>query len=410
MKKIIYANLCFILIMFGMVMSFSIDARADEIDKQIFIGDKEIVDEDGNIKGEFPAGITYDSSNNKLTLNSYISNASLGLGDITLELKGKNTIKGGIDSGEIKICGGGSLTTAYILAYHKMEINNVKIDIVGKDKDYYFYGLELMPWQNYYKGYEECYIKIIDSTVNINNTVTYGEDIFNIGIDAQDADLIIQNSKVNIVVKNGVTWGYLTGLYREETGKYYGGLFSVDEKSNIKFQAINTELTSDNLYATYFYRDDIKAKYIYTGETPNGALTNKKDILNTHSWINERSECLSAFMEMTPTYRKNDNKPVNNNVKNPNTTKIKKIKTKKKALKVIWKKVKGVTGYKIQYSLKKNFKKAKSKTIKKASTTSLTIKKLKSKKKYYVRIRTYKKISGKTYQSNWSKAKVKRTK
>ena len=89
---------------------------------------------------------------------------------------------------------------------------------------------------------------------------------------------------------------------------------------------------------------------------------------------------------------------------------IKKVKSKKKSLTVTWKKVRGVTGYKIQYSLKKNFKKAKSKTIKKASTTSLTIKKLKSKKKYYVRIRTYKKISGKTYQSNWSKSKVKRTK
>ena len=399
-----------LLLIFGSVIFFGAEVRADDIDKSIWIGENELVDEDGKVVGSFPSGVEYDSSSNKLTINSFSTSDALSLGDILLEVKGNNNIKGGIYSEEIKICGGGSLTTAFILGYRKMEINNVKLDIVGKNKDYAFYGLELMPWQNYYEGYDECYIKIIDSTVNIKNTVTYGEDIFNIGIDAQDADLIIQNSKVDIVVENGVTWGYLTGLYREETGKYYGGLFSMDEKSNIKFRVINTELPTENLYATYFYKDDIKAKYIYTGEAPNGVLTNKKDILNTHSWIDERSECLSAFMEMTPTYRNNDNKPVNNDVKNPSTTKIRKVKSKKRTLKVTWEKVKEATGYKIQYSLKKNFKKSKIKTVKKASTTSLTIKKLKSKKKYYIRIRTYKIVGGKTYQSNWSKAKAKKTK
>ena len=67
-------------------------------------------------------------------------------------------------------------------------------------------------------------------------------------------------------------------------------------------------------------------------------------------------------------------------------------------------------GYKIQYSLKKNFKKAKTKTVKKVSTISLTIKNLKSNKKYYVRIRAYKVVKGKTYQSAWSKPKSKKTK
>ncbi len=87
------------------------------------------------------------------------------------------------------------------------------------------------------------------------------------------------------------------------------------------------------------------------------------------------------------------------------STSIKNVKSKKKALKVTWKKVEGVNGYKIQYSLKKTFKKVKTKTVKKASKTSLTIKKLKSKKKYFIRIRTYKKVGGKLYQSKWSKPK-----
>ena len=96
--------------------------------------------------------------------------------------------------------------------------------------------------------------------------------------------------------------------------------------------------------------------------------------------------------------------------KNNKPTSIKKIKAKKKSLKIYWKKVSGVNGYKIQYSRKKNFKDAKTKVIKKLTTTSFTIKKLKRKRKYYVRIRTYRIASGKIYQSGWSKAKSKKTK
>ncbi len=106
--------------------------------------------------------------------------------------------------------------------------------------------------------------------------------------------------------------------------------------------------------------------------------------------------------------------PSNNNTKktvvNKKPTSIKKIKAKKKALKVIWKKVSGVNGYQINYSLKKNFKKAKTINIKKVSTTAKTIKKLKRKKKYYLRMRTYLFNSGEKIYSVWSKAKVKKTK
>lgn len=73
---------------------------------------------------------------------------------------------------------------------------------------------------------------------------------------------------------------------------------------------------------------------------------------------------------------------------------------KKKQLKVSWKKASGISGYQIQYSTKKNFKSAKTVVVKKTKT-SYTIKKLKSKKKYYVRIRAYKTVSGKKYYSSW---------
>lgn len=105
-----------------------------------------------------------------------------------------------------------------------------------------------------------------------------------------------------------------------------------------------------------------------------------------------------------------DKKKTTKKISTPKKTSIKKIIAKKKALKIIWKKISGINGYELQYSLKKNFKKVKTITIKKAKTTSKTIKKLKKKKKYYIRIRTYKFINGKKNQSAWSKDKSKKTK
>ena len=78
---------------------------------------------------------------------------------------------------------------------------------------------------------------------------------------------------------------------------------------------------------------------------------------------------------------------------------------KKKQIKVTWKKQTAqTTGYQIQCSADKNFKKGnKTVTVSKNKTTSKTITKLKSKKKYYVRIRTYKTVKGTKYYSGWKK-------
>lgn len=95
----------------------------------------------------------------------------------------------------------------------------------------------------------------------------------------------------------------------------------------------------------------------------------------------------------------------------PAGSKIKKIKRLKKSLKVTFKKVDGVTGYQIKYSTSKKFTKKTTKTVKvKAGKSSVTIKKLKKKKRYYVKIRTYVKFNGTKINSKWSKAKSQKTK
>lgn len=92
----------------------------------------------------------------------------------------------------------------------------------------------------------------------------------------------------------------------------------------------------------------------------------------------------------------------------PKGTSLKSVKNSgKKQIKVTWKKQKKqTTGYKIQYTTDKKFKKSvKASTITKNKYTSKTIKKLKKNKKYYVRICTYKKVGKTTYYSTWSKVK-----
>lgn len=97
----------------------------------------------------------------------------------------------------------------------------------------------------------------------------------------------------------------------------------------------------------------------------------------------------------------------------PKGTAIKgKVKAKIKSFLVKWKKQTGVSGYQIQYSTDKKFKKKGTgiKTVNKPAASKLTVKKLKAGKKYYVRIRTYKTVNGTRRYSAWSKSKSVRTK
>lgn len=69
-----------------------------------------------------------------------------------------------------------------------------------------------------------------------------------------------------------------------------------------------------------------------------------------------------------------------------------KVKAGKKKLTVTWKKDKNVSGYQIKIATKKNFKGAKTYTVKSYKTYKKVIKKLKAKKKYFVKVREYKTV------------------
>ncbi|MBQ1407771.1 MAG: CAP domain-containing protein [Eubacterium sp.] len=93
---------------------------------------------------------------------------------------------------------------------------------------------------------------------------------------------------------------------------------------------------------------------------------------------------------------------------NPGTVKPKKpvissaVNLKGKKIKVTWKKVSGVTGYRVRYQTGKTVKTVK---VKKASAKSKTLTKLKKGKTYTIKVQSYKTSGGSTVYSKWSKAK-----
>ena len=139
--------------------------------------------------------------------------------------------------------------------------------------------------------------------------------------------------------------------------------------------------------------------------------------------INELTELLKPYQSTeapTPsipdntTASKPNTKPATT-AKKPNTTatkvKLAKQTTKvkangKKKIKVSWKKDKKASGYEITYSTKKSFKGKKTIVVKSNKTTSKVVKKLTSKKKYFVKVRSYKQVrKTKTYGA-YSKVKT----
>ena len=95
----------------------------------------------------------------------------------------------------------------------------------------------------------------------------------------------------------------------------------------------------------------------------------------------------------------------------PAATSIAAIASVSKGFRVRWKEQSvQTTGYQIQYSRNSNFSNGTTVSVKNNKKTVETCKRLTGSKKYYVRVRTYKEVNGKTYYSAWSAAKTVTTK
>lgn len=99
----------------------------------------------------------------------------------------------------------------------------------------------------------------------------------------------------------------------------------------------------------------------------------------------------------------NSNNGKEPSVQAPGKVTLKKVTAGKKKFTVTWKKVSGADGYRVVYSTSSKFNGSKKVNIKSAKTTSRTVKKLKSGKKYYVKVRAYTKDGSKNVYGSFSK-------
>ena len=157
-----------------------------------------------------------------------------------------------------------------------------------------------------------------------------------------------------------------------------------------------------------------KAQSFNLGATAKGSLSYKSD--NGKVTVSKKGKVTVAknFVgkaSITVTAKATGNIPketkVVSIVVNPAGVKLSSLASSKKSqLTINWKKNAKATGYELQLATDKAFSKnLQTVKVAKAATTKKTVKKLTSKKTYYVRIRTYKTVSGSTYYSDWSAAK-----
>lgn len=256
----------------------------------------------------------------------------------------------------------------------------------------------------------------------------------------------VQITAGSLVVKSGNYCGFSDGQNNPVgihagggTCVINGGFYYGDFVGASAFQGAKLRINGGTFQAGYVYGlfdlggADIKIskgrfissnKYVALGAYTGGQyfdfnkwLADKASYntsFDTFYW-NQNSTASYYPSGMSTPYAATYNTPdlsVSNNMAKPSATAIKSVKAKKKALTVKWKKqTKNTSGYILQYSTSKTFKKGnKTVTITKNSKTSKKLSKLKKGKKYYVRIRTYKSYNGTRLYSGWSKAKSKKTK
>ena len=169
----------------------------------------------------------------------------------------------------------------------------------------------------------------------------------------------------------------------------------------------------DGAYVSLFLTHN--SSYILSDKMPTGKTTTEETEKPTAPVVPTQPQ---KPQQPTVTDKKEDSKPSVSNTEEKKTSKkvtvksskvTKLSKKSKNKVKVTIKKASKVTGYQIQISTSKKFKKSNTVTVtSKKTSKTVNIKKIKKNKKtkYYVRVRSYKVVNGKKYYSKWSSKKT----
>lgn len=175
------------------------------------------------------------------------------------------------------------------------------------------------------------------------------------------------------------------------------------KKNSINYKIIATSISKAKV-------SGIKTKYVYSGKAQKpkvtvklGSKTLKKGTDYTVSYTNNiKTGKATVKIKGIHNYKGTITKTFNIIPKKAVISKL--TSPKSKTIRLTWKKDSQASGYQIQYAKNSKFTSGKKTiTVAQKSKVSKTISKLSKHKKYYVRIRTYKKISGKKCYGSWSK-------
>lgn len=218
-----------------------------------------------------------------------------------------------------------------------------------------------------------------------------------------DDGYFVNNALVTITGKgnyDGIGWEYYTVRANYKAEKTDQKKDNTTEKKTQKSNQKITGISSSYKKAynsSFTLKPKAKGKITYKSSNTKVATVNSKGKVKIKG---TGKVTITITAKETSAYKKQTKKVTIYAV--PGKRDIKKLSSGKKKLTVQWKKDNRSDGYQVQYATDKKFKKAKSIVIGKKQTTKQTIKKLKTGKKYYVRIRSYKKINGKKYYGTWS--------
>lgn len=156
-------------------------------------------------------------------------------------------------------------------------------------------------------------------------------------------------------------------------------------------------------------------KYTYTGKAKKPAITvifsGKKLKANTDYTVKYSNNIAAGQAKVTITGKGGYKGTVVKYFKIlPAKQKIKAVTPLANSFAVTWTKDSGVTGYQVMYGTKSDFSDGKSAYVTKNTSVKKTIKGLKAKKTYYVKVRSYKNVGNSKYYGSWSDTRKVKTK
>lgn len=437
MKKLLSVLLSAVMI-FSAVVPFSALAETKTL------GLKEVVTAQVEAKADMFGAINYLKASTPQTVaNSYeVHKFAQAGGDVSEYLTAlESNLKA--NNGKIMARQQGETADSENLVYYAVAIDI--LTILGKDV-------------TNFGGYnvKQAFETFAQTNKNVSNPYFYRcivEACKTIGSDKLARDLIDQMSKSYKVGSGLDNWGYscdntsvyvatvapykayyqtnyndalkLIAGYKKNKGYCYQTTFEENANSTaMALMAYSAAGDFDKAYEAYQllknFESDKNNGVFMAADWKTGAMTENQlataDALRALSYFDDacdqKIKDLSNSDSTKPTQPAPTTKPETAKPQSttPAKTKVQKISTGKKSITAQWKKVAGVSAYQVQIATNKKFSKNK-KTFKVSKkSTKVKIKKLKAKKVYYLRVRSYKKVNGKKVYSKWSTVRKVKTK